>query len=623
MRRFLLLLAALAVTGCGAASPRAAEPAPDPGAETASTTPAPAPASTPARLAVSREVTIAADATCTLPATTCDAATPCPVQLVTLTPDSSACVTEQTEDVAQVLLVRGLVAAGDHAWIDTDQGVFGHTQRGWERDVDLRGTDDVPQLVFGTDVWRMPRELELTECHSPVVHCRGGRPKCAMPMPECTPVPDLVLATHGPTAQAVTMPNPLAGSTAPYRGGMPEREPLVAMAGTSARDVWVLSAARLFHWDGHTATAVPLDAEDPIVRLVSDPSGVYAATRAGRRMQAVEGAWQPLPEQPGPFLGQPVEAPPHPFAVLDEAIATGPDAFWARGHVRAFASGPEAAPCVVRFERGTYRTWIGGSAQRRWLRAGDGALDTMRVESGNVVVDDARTEPGMFPFLEVLWQQPRDLLRLASGELLVATPLGLFGLTGAQWTRHHTRALDALAADADMVAASGGGLLLLREAGGFCPALELSEGHGGGLVVAYGRAWLAPMGRLYSVDAAHHVEEWSLRLGDASARVERVLADDATLRVFARTSDGHTLTTRFDGTTWSPAITIGSEPFYGAVGSSSTEIRTDTARFDGHCWSHVTSRAQPLVAVPEGASVRAELVGAEEADLVLRIVPAP
>lgn len=359
------------------------------------------------------------------------------------------------------------------------------------------------------------------------------------------------------------------------------------------------------------------------MRLVSDPSGVIAATLSGRRSQAVVGAWQALPEQPGPFLGQPVDAPPHPFAVLDEAIATGPDAFWARGHVRAFASGPDVAPCVVRYERGAYRTWIGASAQRRWLRPDPGALASLRVETGNVAVDGTRYAPGLFPFAEVLWQQPRDLVRLPSGELLAATPLGLFGLTDAQWTGYLPRALEHLAADTDLVAAAGGGLLLLRESGGFCPALRLSEGSNESLVVAHGHAWLATMGHLYSVDAAHHADEWSLRLGDTSARIERVLADGTDVRVFARTSDGHTLTTRFDGTAWSPATTIGSEPIYGAVGSSSTEIRTDTARFDGHCWSHVTSRSQPLVAVPEGATVRVELVGGEEADLVLRIVPAP
>jgi hypothetical protein len=478
------------------------------------------------------------------------------------------------------------------------------------------------RLTFGHDAWRLPRALVLTECHQPVVHCRSGHPKCAMPMPECVPTPELVLATHGPGRTPVTFPNPLASPPGRATGQpTPQTEALVAIAGTSAGDVWVLSAARLFHWDGHTATAVTLDAEDPIVRLVSDPSGVVAATRAGRRSQAVFGAWQPLPDQPGPFLGARVEAPPHPFVTLDEAQATGSDAFWARGRVQAFGGRYDAVPAVVRYEHGAYRTWIGAVSQRTWLRADGGALDTLRPEVFDVLVADARYATPMFPFVEVRWQEPRDLVRLATGELVVATPRGLFGLSGATWTQLIGSAIDSVAASGDLAAGYGDGTLQLREPGGWCPALRPPTRGSESLAIAHGRAWLVAGGRLFSVDAAHATEAWALRVGDEDAQAERVLQDGTDVMAFVRTRAGDAYTTRFDGTTWSPAAPIGSAQVWSVVGSSATEIRTGGPRFDGHCWSQPTAQTRPLVEVPPGARVEIALVGDEEAELVVRVVP--
>lgn len=610
--------------GCGGARPRATEAAAvEPEGERASVTDAAAGPSAPTGpITVSSDVTIAPAPSCPTPPTACTDAAPCPVRAVALELDASACTgPAQVEDVALVTFVRGLVVAGDRAWIDTDQGMLGSTSSGWEPDLDARRFDSSVRLVFGHDVWRMPRAIALTECHQPVVHCRGGRPKCAAPMPVCVPVADLVLATHGPHDTPLTMPSPLAAGRG--GGGMPEQELLVAMAGTSAHDVWVLSAARLFHWDGHAVTAVTLDADDPIVQLVSDPSGVHAATRGGRRLHAVEGAWQPLPDQPGPFLGQVVEAPPHPFVVLDEARATGADSFWARGRLRAFGDRYDLAPAVVRYEHGTYRTWIGAVSQRTWLRAGTVALDAMRPEVFDVLVEDAAYATPVFPFVEVRWQEPRDLVRLASEELLVAGPLGVFGLSGARWTRYVGTSIDALAASGDLVGGLGDGTLQLREAGGWCPAMRPPVHGGETLAIAHGRAWVATAGRLFAVDASHATEEWMLRIAGSDAHVERLLGDGLDVMAFVRTPDGHAFATRFDGTAWSPATPIGSDPVYSAVGSSATGIRTSSARFDGRCWSTVTSRPQPLVEVPAGAGVEIALVGDEEAEVVVRIVPAP
>ncbi len=414
------------------------------------------------------------------------------------------------------------------------------------------------------------------------------------------------------------MPNPLTASEARPSPGSPEREPLVALAGTSAHDVWVLSSARLFHWDGHRASAVTLDAEDPIVLLLTDAFGVYAATRAGRRLQAISGAWQALPDQPGPFVGAPVEAPPHPFVTLDQAIATGADSFWARGRLRALGDRFDAAPAVVRYENGVYRTWIGSPSQRTWLRMGSGDPEALRAEAFDVVVEDARYTTPVLPFVEVRWQAPRDLVRLETGEILVGTPRGLYGLTESTWTRYVATAVEALAASGEIAAALDGELRL-REPGGWCPALRPELPGGESLAVAHGRAWLVSGRSLYSVDPSHAVEQWSLQLEAEHTAVDRVLTDGPDVRVFATTTDGHAITTRFDGTAWSPATVIGSETVHAAVGN--TGSRTDVARFDGQCWTLLTRRPVPLVEVPAGASVRAELVGDEEAELVLRVIP--
>lgn len=611
--------------GCGGASPRASEPARPPPPITTLAEPERDPEPS-GPIAVSPDVVVAPAPTCLLPPTSCTDAAPCPVRAVALELAPPACPDATiVEEVPLVTAIGGFVVAGDRAWISTDRGVLGSTASGWEPDTDARSREGTVGLVFGADAWRLPRALILSECHQPVVQCRGGHPKCAAPRPVCTPTADLVLATHGAQGTPITIPNPLAAAArrGTMYGAAPDYEALVAIAGTSARDVWVLSAERLFHWDGHAATATALDASDPIVRLVSDASGVYAATRAGQRLRAVGDAWEPLPAQPGPFLGQVIEAPPHPFVVLDEARATGPDAFWARGRVQAFGARMDLAPALVRYENGAYRTWIGAPTQRTWLRASTGPLDSLRPEVFDVVVDDARYATPMFPFVEVRWQQPRDLVRLASGELLVATPLGIFGLSGATWTQQLASEIDAIAASGDLVASYGNGALQLREAGGWCPALVPPARGGESLAVLHERAWLVSGGHLYSVDAAHSVEEWTLRIDGQDAQAERLLADGPDPLLFARTRDGRSLVTRYDGTTWSPATPIGTEPVYTAVGSSATEIRTSGARFDGHCWSHVTPQQRPLVEVPPDARVELTLVGDEEAELVVRIVRDP
>ncbi len=571
---------------------------------------------------MSTDVLEAPPASCALPPTVCDDAS-CPIQIAVLAREDHACATSPTEPTATLRAISGLVVAGDRAWIRADDGRFARTDAGWSPDA--RPADDFGtlELVLGPDEWRMPPSLVLTECHTPTVHCRSGGPrKCAAPRPECVATPRLLLAVHGEHDTRITMPNPLAGgdASAYVDAGNASYERLVSMAGTSANDVWVLSTARLFHWDGQHVVATALDAEDPIVRLISDASGVYAGTRAGRRLAAIDGAWQPLPDQPGPFLGQRIEAPAHPYVTLDDARATGPDAFWALGHARTFGGRFDAAPAVVRYEHGAYRTWVGAISQRTWLRADDGEVDTLHPEVFSVLVADSDLAPGAFPFAQVLWQQPRDAQRLASGALLVATPIGAYVLSGAQWTREIAGEVGAIAASGDLVAALGNGALQLREPSGWCAAMQPPRSARGGtesLAVAHGRAWLVVDGRLYAVRPDHTTLVSELRVDGATARVEQVLADGLDLLAVGRTDAG-AFVTRFDGTTWSAATSVTIDPGERLVGSSATELRAGRSRFDGSCWSRVLHTDAPLLEVAPDARVHFTLVGTPETELVMR-----
>jgi hypothetical protein len=289
--------------------------------------------------------------------------------------------------------------------------------------------------------------------------------------------------------------------------------------------------------------------------------------------------------------------------------------------VQTFGGRFDAAPAVVRYEHGVYRTWVGALSQRTWLRADESEIDTLHPDVFSVLVADSDLTPGAFPFAQVRWQQPRDLQRLASGSLLVATPIGAYALSGAQWTHELAGEVGAVAASGELVAALGNGALQLREPQGWCTAMRPPRSPRGGtesLAVAHGRAWLVVDGRLYAVRPDHTSVVWELRADGGTALVEQVLADGLDLLAIGRTDAG-AFVARFDGTAWSAATSVTIDPGERLVGSSATELRAGRSRFDGSCWSHVVHTDAPPVEVAPDARAHFSLVGTPEAELVMRI----
>lgn len=391
-------------------------------------------------------------------------------------------------------------------------------------------------------------------------------------------------------------------------------EILQSMAGTSSSDVWILSSTRLFHWQGDHGTIEALDAADPFVELLSDPTGVYARSRSGRRFHAVDGAWQALPEQPGPFLGAVVEAPAHPYVRIDWAQATGDDAFWGSGQVRAFGDRHDLAPAVVHYEHGVYRTFVGAPFETSFHRAEDIAQDRLRIE-GNVLLEDGVFAGDVLPFVTVRWQMVRALEVLDDGGWLVASGQGIHRLDGDTWTREAPGSFEALATLPTVSAARSGAAVYVRGGAGWCHALH-TAGRSAGLAAFEDRIWTGAGSSLFAMAADGAIERVDVRVDGREVVVEQLVATRE--RLYALVRDARELVAvSFDGSAWQ-ATSLGPSVFAPLVNDEGA-LEASNLRYDGTCWTRRERALVPLREVPVDARPEVVLLGEHDLSLELRI----
>jgi hypothetical protein len=552
---------------------------------------------------------------CALPPTDCSVADACPRRAVDLRASEAWCATQPPpREVATLQGINGMTLAEGSMFLRSGSGDFAWSGGGWTR------VEGAPRWIVGGDAWRLSTRVTTIECEPGRVSCRSGRRKCAAPRDVCHAIPELELATHGAASTPITVRNPLLAGRSVH-DGLPRTELMVGIAGTASDDVWILSSHFLFHWDGVSVSTEPLET-DPLVELLSDATGVYGRTRAGTRLRVEDGVWHALPEQPGPFLGAAVEAPPHPFVTLEWARATGPDAFWGYGRLRAF-EGQDLASAVVHYEAGHYQTFVGAMPTSSWWRIApvDVPAADLRSETWSVLVEDAAYAPGVFPFVTIGWQAVRALELLpasATGDAVVGSGTGLYQLDGSAWTRLVAGNFDALGVTATALAAGTDQWLYLREEEGMCPAMRLPR-TSPGLAVVGDRVWTAAGATLAVTSTDHRTERIELSLEGRPVVLEQLVADGDRLVALAR-DEGDQIAITFDGETWS-ATDLGPIPYARLLRSPDGALSTPNLRFEGGCWSRTEDVAVPLLEVPADHHAELRMIGATEVRVELGWAP--